>query len=102
MIDLSIVVPLYNEEQSVRPMYDAIAAAVDVLKQEVEIVFVDDGRETKVFQLNRSYYGLYVPNLMWRSLENFSTNSLGMILASRHYEEEDYLRDYENYLQAKA
>mgnify|MGYP000123810503 CR=1 FL=1 len=56
-------------------------------------VVVDDGRAKKIFQLNRSYYGLYVPNMLWRSLENFSTNSLGMILASRHYEEEDYIRD---------
>lgn len=62
-------------------------------------VMVDDGRESQVFSLNRSYYGLYVPNLIWRSLGNFSTNSLGMILASRHYEEEDYLRDYDNFLE---
>lgn len=65
-------------------------------------VVVDDGREKKTFQLNRSYYGLYIPNLMWRTLENFSTNSLGVVLASRHYEEEDYLRDYERFLKAKA
>jgi glyoxylate utilization-related uncharacterized protein len=60
-------------------------------------VVIDDGRERKTFQLNRSYYGLYVPKLMWRTLENFSTNSLGMVLASRHYEEADYLRDYERF-----
>jgi hypothetical protein len=65
-------------------------------------VVVDDGKNKKVFQLNRSYYGLYVPNLLWRTLENFSTNSLGMVLASRHYEEGDYLRDYENFMKAKA
>jgi hypothetical protein len=65
-------------------------------------VVVDDGREQKTFQLNRSYYGLYIPNLIWRTLENFSTNSLGMVLASRHYDEEDYLRDYESFLKAKA
>lgn len=65
-------------------------------------VVVDDGKQQKVFSLNRSYYGLYVPNLMWRTLENFSTNSLGMILASRQYEQEDYLRDYQVYLKAKA
>ena len=65
-------------------------------------VVVDDGREKKAFQLNRSYYGLYVPNLLWRTLDNFSTNSFGMVLASRYYEEEDYLRSYENFLKAKA
>ncbi len=64
-------------------------------------VVVDDGREKKTFQLNRSYYGLYIPNLMWRSIENFSTNSLGMVLASRHYEQEDYLRDYESFLKVR-
>ena len=65
-------------------------------------VVVDDGMEQKVFSLNRSYYGLYVPNLLWRTLENFSTNALGMILASRPYEEGDYLRDYQSFQKAKA
>jgi hypothetical protein len=65
-------------------------------------VVVDDGNEKKVFPLNRSYYGLYVPNLLWRTLENFSTNSLGMVLASRHYEKDDYLREYDNFLKARA
>jgi dTDP-4-dehydrorhamnose 3,5-epimerase-like enzyme len=58
-------------------------------------VVLDDGREKKIFPLNRSYYGLYVPNLIWRSLENFSTNALCMILASDEYDEEDYIRDYD-------
>jgi WxcM-like, C-terminal len=65
-------------------------------------VVVDDGRQRRVFSLNRSYYGLYVPNLLWRTLENFSTNALGMILASRPYEEGDYLRDYQIFQKAKA
>jgi len=51
MIDLSIVVPLYNEEQSVRPLYDAIATAVDSLDQEVEIIFVDDGSKDNTFKV---------------------------------------------------
>jgi len=51
MIDLSIVVPLYNEEQSVRPLYDAIAAAVDSLEQEIEFIFVDDGSKDNTFKV---------------------------------------------------
>lgn len=57
-------------------------------------VVLDDGHEKRTYSLNRSYYGLYVPKMIWRSLENFSTNSLCMILASQKYEEADYIRDY--------
>ncbi len=52
------------------------------------------GNETKKFSLNRSYNGIYVPKMIWRSLENFSTNSLCLILASDKYDENDYIRDY--------
>jgi dTDP-4-dehydrorhamnose 3,5-epimerase-like enzyme len=56
---------------------------------------VDDGRGSTVRQtLNRSYYGVYVPSMMWRRLENFSTNAVCLILASEHYDESDYIRDY--------
>ena len=61
-------------------------------------VLLDNGKEKKKFSLNRSYYGLYVPNIIWRSLENFSTNALCMILASRHYSVDDYIRDYDEFL----
>jgi hypothetical protein len=57
-------------------------------------VILDDGEKNRKFSLNRSYYGLYVPNLIWRSLENFSTNSLCLILASKGYMESEYIRDY--------
>ena len=60
-------------------------------------VVLDDGIEKRTYSLNRSYYGLYVPKMIWRSLENFSTNSLCMILASEKYFEEDYLRDYDEF-----
>lgn len=60
-------------------------------------VVVSDGEEEKVFSLNRSYYGLLVPKLIWRRLENFSTNSLALILASELYKKEDYIRDYDKY-----
>jgi dTDP-4-dehydrorhamnose 3,5-epimerase-like enzyme len=60
-------------------------------------VVINDGIEKRTYSLNRSYYGLYIPKLNWRSLENFSTNSLCMILASEKYNKEDYLRDYDEY-----
>lgn len=60
-------------------------------------VVLDDGVEKKTFHLNRSYYGLYVPNGLWREMENFSTNSLALVLASVPYSEEDYIRDYNEF-----
>ena len=62
-------------------------------------VVVDDGKQKKSFLLNRSYYGLYVPAGLWRSMENFSTNSLAIEFGSEHYSKDDYIRDYEEYLQ---
>jgi oxalate decarboxylase/phosphoglucose isomerase-like protein (cupin superfamily) len=58
-------------------------------------VLLDDGKEEQTFYLNRSYYGLYVPNGIWRQMINFATNSLALILSSTRYDEEDYIRDYE-------
>ena len=60
-------------------------------------VVLDDGIERKVFSLNRSYYGLYVPRGLWREMENFSTNSLALILASEKYDANDYIRDYDEF-----
>jgi hypothetical protein len=60
-------------------------------------VVLDDGNDKRTYSLNRSYYGLYVPKMIWRSLENFSTNSLCMILASEKYNEDDYLREYDDF-----
>lgn len=57
-------------------------------------VILDDGEEKKIFSLNRSYYGLYVPKGLWRQMENFSTNSLALILASTPYIPDDYIYDY--------
>ena len=62
-------------------------------------VVLDDGNERKTFHLNRSYYGLYVPRGIWREMENFSTNSLALILASTKYDEIDYIRNYEKFLE---
>ena len=65
-------------------------------------VVVDDGETTERFFLNRSYYGLYVPRMVWRELDNFSSGSVCLVLASRPYEEEDYYRDYEEFRAART
>ncbi len=64
-------------------------------------VIVDDGRLKKVFALNRSYYGLYVPNGLWREIRNFSTNSFALEFGSVKYSTEDYIRDYDEFLKQK-
>lgn len=56
---------------------------------------LDDGRERRKFHLNRPYYGLYIPPRLWRELDNFSSGSVCMVLASEFYTEDDYLRTYE-------
>lgn len=61
-------------------------------------VILDDGQEKKTFSLNRSYYGLYVPKGLWREMNNFSTNSLALILASLPYNADDYIYDYQSFL----
>ena len=61
-------------------------------------VVLDDGKEKKVFSLNRSYNGLYVPKGMWREMENFSTNSLALVLSSTKFDVNDYIRDYDEFL----
>lgn len=58
-------------------------------------VVLDNGAEKKTYHLNRSYYGLYVPSMIWREMNNFSTNSLAMVLSSTQYDENDYIHDYE-------
>ena len=62
-------------------------------------VVLDDGNEQKRFHLNRSYYGLYVCPMMWRDLDNFSSGSVCMVLASTHFDTTDYIRDYETFLE---
>lgn len=62
-------------------------------------VVIDDGQTQESFHLNRSYFGLYIPPGYWRKMDNFSTNSLAVVLSSTHYEEKDYIRDYEQFLQ---
>jgi len=61
-------------------------------------VVLHDGNVEKRYNLNRSYYGLYVPKMIWRRMENFSTNSLALVLSSTHYNEEDYIHDFAEFL----
>jgi glyoxylate utilization-related uncharacterized protein len=70
----------------------AISGSFDVL--------LDDGHEKRRYHLNRSFYGLYIPPLVWRELENFSSGSVCMVLASRPYSEADYFRDYDEFVKA--
>lgn len=60
-------------------------------------VVLDDGIEKTLFNLNRSYYGLYIPKMYWREMNNFSTNSLALIVSNTEYNEDDYIRDYDNF-----
>lgn len=60
-------------------------------------VVLNDGNQEKRFSLNRSYYGIYVPNMIWRGLENFSTNALCLILSSTEYSESDYIRNFDSF-----
>jgi WxcM-like protein len=70
----------------------AISGSFDVL--------LDDGSEKKKFHLNRSHYGLYITPLTWREIDNFSSNSVCLVLASARYSENDYYREYESFLAA--
>ena len=66
-------------------------------------VLLDDGGERKRSHLNRSYSGLYICPMIWRELDNFSSGSVCMVLASEHYDEADYMREYDPFLiQAKG
>jgi len=60
-------------------------------------VVLDDGRERAKFSLNRSYHGLYVPRMIWRELENFSSGAVSLVLASDIYREEEYIRDFDEF-----
>ena len=61
-------------------------------------VVLDDGYEQKRFHLNRSYCGLYVNTMVWRKLDNFSSGSVSLVLASNKYTEDDYVRDYDRFI----
>jgi hypothetical protein len=65
-------------------------------------VVLDDGKERRTVTLNRAYYGLYVPKMIWSELVNFSSGAVCLVLASGLYVEEDYLRRYEDFMRFKT
>lgn len=65
-------------------------------------VVLDDGQHQRKYSLNRSYHGLYIPTMTWRELENFSSGSVCVVLASEYYDEEDYFREYADFVAAVA
>ncbi len=60
-------------------------------------IVLHNGNEEIKFSLNRSYYGLFIPKMYWRRLENFSTNALALIVSDKHFDENDYIRDFEEF-----
>lgn len=65
-------------------------------------VIIDDGKVKKTYSLNRSYYGLYVPKMMWRQMVNFSTNSLALVMTNTEFNLNDYIYDYDEFLKEKT
>ena len=64
-------------------------------------VILDDRNTKLTFNLNRSYYGLYVPKMYWREMNNFSTNSLAIVVSNTEYDEKDYIRNYDEFYALK-
>jgi hypothetical protein len=65
-------------------------------------LILNNGEKEYRFPLNRSYYGIMIPKMFWRTLENFSTNSVALIIASTDYNDTDYIRDFELFKMLKA
>lgn len=82
----------YRGGHAYRTLHEFVIAASGSFDVEL-----DDGEEKRIVPLNRSYYGLSVPPMMWRQFKNFSTNAVCLVLASAPYDESDYIRDYESY-----
>ena len=76
--------------------YKTLQEVIVALSGSFDVV-LNDGKEEKTFSLNRSYYGLYVPKMIWRHMENFSTNSLALIVADQEYKQDEYLRDFKEF-----
>lgn len=76
-----------HAHKELRQLLIAISGSFDVV--------LDDGRQRKKVQLNRSYNGLLINSMIWREIENFSSGAVCLVLASRRYDEEDYYRDYD-------
>lgn len=64
-----------------------------------DVVVKDAAGNEASFQLNRSYFGLYIPNMLWRHMENFSTNAVCLVASSTFFDPEDYLRDFDQFIE---
>ena len=80
--------------------YKTLQEVIVALSGSFEVI-LNDGKEEKKYTLNRSYFGLYVPKMIWRQMENFSTNSLAIIIADQPFSEEEYMRDFNQFVQTK-
>jgi len=76
--------------------YQSLQEVIIALSGSFE-VFLDDGMAQKTVNLNRAYYGLYIPAMLWRRVQHFSTNSVALVLASLPYAPEDYIREYSEF-----
>ncbi|MBT3464010.1 WxcM-like domain-containing protein [archaeon] len=76
----------FNEQQEV---IIALSGSLDVI--------IDNGVKKEKFSLNRSYYGLYIPNGLWRYMENFATNTCVLVISSTEFNKSDYIRNYDNF-----
>jgi uncharacterized RmlC-like cupin family protein len=76
--------------------YRSLQEVIIALSGSFDVV-LNDGKEEKIFPLNRSYNALYVPKMIWRRLENFSTNSLSLIVADHPFTEDEYIRDFKEF-----
>ena len=81
-----------HAHKQLRQMVIALSGSFDV--------HVDDGRDRRLFHLNRANTGLYIPSMIWREIDNFSGGSVCLVLASERFDESDYLRDYDEFSQA--
>lgn len=78
--------------KQLQQLFIAMSGSFDLL--------IDDGHEKKKYHMNRSYYGLYVCPMIWRDLDNFSSGAVCMVLASDYYDESDYYRKYQDFIEA--
>jgi len=78
--------------KQLQQLFIAMSGSFDLL--------IDDGHEKKKYHMNRSYYGLYVCPMIWRDLDNFSSGSVCMVFASDYYDESDYYREYQDFIEA--
>ena len=83
---------MYRDGHAFRTQHEFIVA----LSGSFDVV-LHDGVEEKRIHLSRSYYGIYVPPMTWRSIDNFSTNSVALVLSSTLYDANDYIRDFDEF-----